>query len=252
LTPNIAVHSLLIDSSSPAQVSSPISDLNGQLSSGESFFKLVSTILIPFEKIPYVGPVLKALRLRPLSKQVSKGCKNGSRGIDKLEKTAEGTIAPIGAFGNAIDELNDNLGTSMQILGGLVEYITRASFCALVDGLNDEFDRLQEWIERLLASVNIANVFVINLEDYLSALNDFSNFMNRNVFGVFRKFDGILNALGSIISALSFIRVRNVDFAVCFECWLLQAVSHWRLFHRYWRPSLFRFHGPVSTGFSSV
>jgi hypothetical protein len=216
----------LIDSSSPAQVSSPISDLNGKLNSGESFFKSVSTILIPFEKIPYVGPVLKALRLRPLSKQVSEGCKNGGRGIEKLEKTAEGTIAPIGLFGTAIDELNDNLGTSMQTLGGLVEYITRASFCALQDGLDEEFDRLQEWIENLLAAVNTANVFVIKLEDYLSELNGFSNFMNRNVFGVFRRFGGILETLGKIISALSFIEVRNVDFALYFECWFLQAVSH--------------------------
>jgi hypothetical protein len=183
------------------------------LNSGESFFNIVAIVLIPFEKIPYVGPVLKALRLRTLSKQVSKGCKNGGRGIEKLDKTADRTIAPIGLFGGAIDELNDNLGASMQTLGGLVEYITRSSFCALRDGLDEEFYRLQEWIENLLAAVNIANVFVVRLEDYLSELNSFANFMNRNVFGVFRTFKGILKFLGKIISALSFIEVRNVDFA---------------------------------------
>jgi hypothetical protein len=50
--------------------------------------------------------------------------------------------------------------------------------------------------------------------------------MNRNVFGVFRRFGGILETLGKIISALSFIEVRNVDFALYFEYWFLQAVSH--------------------------
>jgi hypothetical protein len=210
-------------------VSSPISALDGSLNSGSSFFKLVALILIPFERLPYVGPVLKALKLRPLSKKVSDGCKNGAKGMGKLDTTADRTIAPIGLFGTVIDELNDNLGTSMLTLGGLVEYITRASFCALRDGLDEEFDRLQEWIENLLAGVNIANVFVVKLEDYLSELNSFSNFMNRNVFGNFRKFDGILKFLDKIISALSFIEVCNV---VClyFECSFLQAVSHCCLF----------------------
>ena len=56
-------------------VSSPIGAVNGHLSEGHSTFSLFNRVIYPLELVPYLGKLLKALRLKTITGQVAKHMK---------------------------------------------------------------------------------------------------------------------------------------------------------------------------------
>jgi hypothetical protein len=137
-------------------VRAPLTFVSDRINDGEKFFKIFSTILAIFEPLPYVGPVVKATRFKPITKQVAKRLKSGSKGLDKVEKKMGVAITPIQSFTQTLSRVLDSLEDGISILNGMVEFVTKTLFCAFQDGLTEEYERLKKWVGKLLQAVGTA------------------------------------------------------------------------------------------------
>jgi hypothetical protein len=185
-------------------VQEPIGTVKNRLTQCESKFEFFSNVLIPFEFVPYVGKVIKAARLRPVTGQVSKHMKKGQHVIDQVDSRVQQLKIPIEKFETILQKLNEVL-PSVYGIDKFVDHITRSSFCALREGNQDYYDTTQVIVNILITKVNLSTIFITDLKNPLSIINSFKADISKYIKSPIRSINRLLDPLYDVMSSLSFL-----------------------------------------------
>lgn len=191
----------------------PLDQIEATLQQTSSTFKAFSLIIRPIEYIPYVGPVVRSSRIRPITSQVGKRLNKGSSLVDRVSNKIGAASTPIITFKVFIQSVNDAI-QSVSMLESVVDAITRSSFCGFRSGMIDHYEKMAYWISLLARNVALATNLLKDIDKLLSPLNDFRAKIKANVFNPINKFKSILSPLRKLADSLGFLKTI-ASFEIC-------------------------------------
>lgn len=149
-----------------------------------SFGSIVVPVLMFLERLPYVGPVLRLIRLRSLVKAAKDQIKKGKRTLSPFNTTVGGGHEMVVALPVTLAVYKgvfDGLPEKFETLGRGLVRLTR---CAFVDGNAMLQDTLNSVTDGIIEAVDMGYAAVTSLRQVLTGLGDFWNIIESAVVKV--------------------------------------------------------------------
>ncbi|CAK9102130.1 Hypothetical protein (Fragment) [Durusdinium trenchii] len=181
---------------------SPVLNILGEI---VDFLNIAGPILIFFEKIPYVGPIIKLVRLRTI-------LNNAKKGVDKAKNTGGrlGTVALAGTgvvsavLTRVVDSV-DSLNQVPSILRGIGALVVRLVRCAFSEVNEAVQTGLENVMDTIIQGVDAAQLIVRELTALVEPVGEVVDVV---VTAVLKPIQGLRQALrpiGRLLDVLSFI-----------------------------------------------
>ncbi|CAK9109307.1 Hypothetical protein (Fragment) [Durusdinium trenchii] len=224
-------------SSVDSTLSIPITILNRLA----TFLLVVDPIVLFFEKVPYVGPIVKGARLRSVLRQGRKALTKAQNTGGRLGTTAlAGTAVVTGVLSRMLDA-SDSLDELPSKLRSVASMVTRLARCAfeqanvvVQDNLNALMDKIKNSIDTFQLIVGELSALLVPVTDAIDAVISLVVKPVNALRAALRPTEQVLDALDFLVTLFSFKIPISYPVGLywkggCFCCDCLRI--RWRTLH---------------------
>lgn len=170
------------------------------------FANVIVPILRVFERVPYVGPVLKAIRVRFLVDKAKSTLRKGKKATGPFNTTFAAAETTVGTLAVNIDSFRDFFGELPNTLAVFGRIITRLVRCSYVDGNGALQNVLNGVMDAIIAGVDASASAVRALSSTLNGLTSFWQTVQSTLLAPVARVNSVLKGISRVLDKISFIK----------------------------------------------
>lgn len=186
-------------------ITNPVEKLAKNLGNAANTLNAFDKVGILLERIPYIGYIVKALRLRSLSRGASSKCKKGKDFFKKVDKKFDVLSRPTETIERQFVSFSDGVQYFIGEFEDFATFLVDLLHLVYESSLQPLFSKLKGVVDALSAMASSFLSFVDRLFSALLIFDKIGSLINGNVLNVLKFISNGMDTLFNIFNSLSFL-----------------------------------------------